>query len=87
MISMMKNAIRKSDSTKVEIFSHLEGTEAEYRLACDEYWGCCVKCGAIQFGGVEPDAEKYECEECNKEAVYGIEQLMMYGRVKIVGVE
>jgi hypothetical protein len=37
--------------------------------------GFCIKCGA-EVEGVEPDAEKYECECCGENGVYGAEQLM-----------
>jgi len=37
--------------------------------------GFCIECGE-EVEGVEPDAEKYECEHCGKEAVYGAEQLL-----------
>lgn len=42
----------------------------------DESLGFCVACGAEAFG-VEPDARKYECEECGNHAVYGAEELLM----------
>lgn len=38
--------------------------------------GVCVECGFVQ-GGCEPDAEGYECEECGKLAVYGMEQALL----------
>jgi predicted RNA-binding Zn-ribbon protein involved in translation (DUF1610 family) len=38
--------------------------------------GVCIACGA-EVGGVEPDAEEYECECCGEEAVYGAEQLLI----------
>lgn len=38
--------------------------------------GFCTACG-IDVEGVEPDAEKYECESCGERAVYGAEQLAM----------
>lgn len=41
-----------------------------------EYMGFCLACGAEAYG-VEPDARRYECEECGKEKVYGAEELLM----------
>lgn len=41
-----------------------------------EYIGICIACGFEQEG-VEPDARKYECEECGKHKVYGAEELLM----------
>lgn len=38
--------------------------------------GVCHNCGEIQ-DGVEPDAEKYECENCGVKAVYGAEQTLI----------
>lgn len=38
--------------------------------------GFCIHCGA-KTHGVEPDAEKYRCEECGKQAVYGAEQILL----------
>jgi hypothetical protein len=34
--------------------------------------GICLECGNTQ-SGVEPDAEDYPCNECNADAVCGIE--------------
>ncbi len=42
------------------------------------YLGFCVACGTKAYG-VEPDARKYECAECAKPKVYGIEELMLIG--------
>ena len=38
--------------------------------------GFCLGCGADAYG-VEPDARKYECEECGAEKVYGAEELLI----------
>jgi hypothetical protein len=45
--------------------------------------GGCLACGEIQYGGVEPDAEKYECEACGEPEVYGLEQLLLIGRLSL----
>ena len=37
--------------------------------------GVCIKCGEIAHG-VEPDAEKYKCENCETNTVYGAEQIV-----------
>ena len=47
-------------------------------LQNDEMIGFCIKCGA-ERGCCEPDARKYECEECGEKAVYGAEELLMMG--------
>ena len=38
--------------------------------------GFCLACGAENYG-VEPDARKYECEDCGKPKVYGAEEILM----------
>ena len=42
----------------------------------DDNIGICQACGE-ETSGVEPDAEKYECEACGKNQVYGAEQLLI----------
>lgn len=41
-----------------------------------DYIGFCIACGAEHYG-VEPDARRYECEECELPKVYGAEELML----------
>ena len=55
----------------------------EYEGLSEDYCGGCIKCGAISDGGVEPDASNYECDSCGKQAVYGFENLVLMGHVKI----
>lgn len=43
--------------------------------------GFCLACGESQ-SGVEPDAQRYECESCGKNKVYGAEELILRGLVK-----
>ena len=57
-------------------------TEDEYSTARDAYQGICVACGAMA-DSVEPDAEEYQCEGCESHRVYGIEELLMMGRIAI----
>lgn len=38
--------------------------------------GFCVACGHEQ-DGCEPDAVQYECEECQRNCVYGAEELLI----------
>jgi len=42
----------------------------------DDNLGFCLACGAEAYG-VEPDARKYECECCEKHAVYGAPELLL----------
>jgi hypothetical protein len=57
-------------------------TEDEYISGREEYVGYCIKCGDEAFG-VEPDARRCFCESCGAPAVYGIEDLLMTGRLDI----
>ena len=41
-----------------------------------EYIGICTACGYEQEG-VEPDARRYECEDCGAHKVYGAEELLL----------
>ena len=41
-----------------------------------DYIGICIKCGYEQEG-VEPDACKYECEDCGNRTVFGAEELLL----------
>ena len=57
--------------------------EAEYRhLTFSENPGFCLSCG-IECDGVEPDARKYRCEDCGERTVYGLEELLVMGLVRL----
>ena len=56
-------------------------SESEFRYAANDYEGRCTACGAEAYG-VEPDARKYTCEECDEPRVYGLEELLMMGKVE-----
>jgi len=56
----------------------------EYAETHDEGAGGCVMCGAEVCGGVEPDARKYECEVCGGNGVYGLEELLLMGYIRLV---
>lgn len=62
----------------------LKVTKSEYLSLRNAYDGFCVKCGKINEGGHEPDAEKYACGHCETNNSYGIEILFMGGDVVIV---
>ena len=57
-------------------------SEEEFREGSNDYEGRCLACGETAYG-VEPDARKYECECCGEPRVYGLEELLMMGRVEI----
>jgi hypothetical protein len=45
--------------------------------------GVCLWCGEIA-DGVEPDAERYECDCCGRCQVFGIEMAAIMGCITIV---
>ncbi len=45
--------------------------------------GACIACGEFAYG-VELDARRYECEACGECKVYGIEELLVIGYLRIV---
>lgn len=53
----------------------------ECQALMDEHGGLCVECGAEAYG-VEPDARRYECEQCGARAVFGAEELLFMGAVR-----
>ena len=59
-------------------------TEADYISGTESYDGVCRACGDIQCGGVEPDAEKYECMFCGEHAVFGFELALVMGLIELV---
>jgi hypothetical protein len=72
---------------------HTKRGKTRYRLVVteDEFaeldtTGFCVACGA-EVLGVEPDARQYACEGCGEETVYGVEELLVMGLVRIIGDE
>jgi hypothetical protein len=44
--------------------------------------GFCLACGE-RTDGCEPDAERYECDNCGQKKVYGLEQLLFMGLLQI----
>jgi hypothetical protein len=79
----------KSKPVKVDKFSPrvLKISESEFHDLRDSHSGFCEYCGSVNDGGHEPDAEKYECSNCEKKHSYGIEIAMMGGKVEIVDQE
>lgn len=56
-------------------------SEDTYQHLRDEYSGICMACWTVRHGDTEPDAENYECEECEKERVQGIDNLLIMGLI------
>lgn len=59
-------------------------TEQTYTELCNESGGVCLACSALVYGGTEPDAEDYECEECGAHKVQGIENALICGNIHFV---
>jgi hypothetical protein len=71
----MKTTIYKSKSGR-ELFQPVIETEEEMYAFFDSNEGFCLGCGNTQMG-VEPDARKYPCESCEKNLVYGFQELLI----------
>ena len=42
----------------------------------EEYIGFCLACGAEAYD-VEPDARRYECDDCGANKVYGAQEILL----------
>lgn len=58
-------------------------SEREYHDSNNDSLGYCTECGATREC-CEPDAENYPCDECEADAVFGTEQLLVMGLIDIV---
>lgn len=58
--------------------------EEEFQERADNYDGVCLACGTWTFGGVEPDASGYPCEECGADKVMGAEEALLMGKLDLV---
>ena len=67
---------KKEGETKMKLPQNLTLDEVMEAAEADESLGFCMACGESQ-GGVEPDAEKYECKGCGRQQVYGAEQILI----------
>lgn len=59
-------------------------TEKQYTDLERDSIGLCTGCGA-ERDSCEPDAREYPCEACGEDAVYGVPELLVMGRIEIVG--
>ena len=55
----------------------------EYCSLVEDNMGLCLHCSA-EIDGVEPDGRNYFCEVCEEYEVFGVEELMMMGRIIIL---
>lgn len=59
-------------------------TEDEYHQYVEEYAGYCTSCDKVTRDcDTEPDAEEYECPECEQLTCQGIENAMIAGNIEI----
>jgi hypothetical protein len=56
-------------------------TLEEIEQAINDQEGFCIACGEAREC-CEPDARKYPCDACGKNAVYGAEEIVIMGLVK-----
>jgi len=56
-------------------------SEAEYRELLNTHTGLCLDCGA-ERECTEPDASCYRCAVCGAFRVYGLEVLLVVGRIE-----
>jgi len=58
-------------------------TEADYHSHTNNCDGFCLHCHEQITGEVEPDAEKYECEACGENQVYGMMSLLFADKIML----
>jgi hypothetical protein len=61
-----------------------EMSESEFIHEADDMLGLCINCGDDYGDSLEPDARKVECPTCERKTVYGIEELLLMGRISFV---
>ena len=59
-------------------------TKEMQHIMFDGCGGFCLSCGR-QTRGVEPDARKASCPSCKEEKLYGMEELLVMGVLKLQG--
>jgi len=57
-------------------------TEEQYQDAEDQYIGYCIECGG-ERDSCEPDARNYSCEDCGKNTVFGVPELLLMGALAL----
>lgn len=59
--------------------------EIDFKHACESYSGYCTTCDDItNDSGVEPDAEKYQCDTCDELTVMGAENALLAGHITFI---
>ena len=72
--------LRAAGATAVRSLKPRTFTLQQVEEASGMQAGYCLACGAMQEC-CEPDARKYRCDNCQKNEVYGAEELLLMGRV------
>jgi hypothetical protein len=57
--------------------------ESEWREMREEYMGFCTECKDWTRDCTEPDAEHYDCPDCEAYTVHGAETALMMGFLEI----
>lgn len=73
----------KENKKVVPMDKTIKMSMAQYLESRKHYDGFCYACGNLNEGSHEPDAEKYECEDCGELASYGIETAYIMGHVTL----
>jgi hypothetical protein len=62
----------------------IEMSIEDYEAGVDESDGMCLSCWETQYGGCEPDAEKYKCDGCGSMSVMGFELALISGHITLM---
>jgi MinD superfamily P-loop ATPase len=63
----------------------MKTTEKTFRALDREHCGYCPDCKTITaFGGIEPDADGYHCDDCNGNRLMGAANALIMGKIRIV---
>ena len=56
--------------------------EEEYLEAVNNYIGWCEHCKEFTRDGTEPDAQNYDCPQCENDSVVGAEDALMMDLIR-----
>lgn len=56
-------------------------SEEVYSELADNMIGLCINCGEEYGDCLEPDARYVQCESCEKKRVFGVEELLLIGKI------
>lgn len=66
--------------TEDKPFKVMLENDKEYQELEDDNFGLCTNCGCDYYA-CEPDAERYHCDDCGENRVYGVMHLLMNNRI------